>query len=178
MNAHGYRSLISAAAPIGSQPPSSNVRKRIFCFYGKPEIFYSGGGECGYAGLHTGGAGIVPSLSMPALRARSLVFPEWALSGASRRDILNEARAFFAAGVPRSFRVGGKRNRALAGQSEQIVSRAGARPRRGLHGRARDGGHPYGPRAALPPAVVRRVEAACRTVCKKAMKGDALKGER
>ena len=37
---------------------------------------------------------IVPSLSMPALRARSLVFPEWALSGASRRDIMNEARAF------------------------------------------------------------------------------------
>ena len=42
---------------------------------------------------------LAPSLSMPALRARSLVFPEWALSGASRRDILNEARAIFAMGV-------------------------------------------------------------------------------
>ena len=38
-------------------------------------------------------------LSMPALRARSLVFRERALSGAFQRDILNEARAIFAMGV-------------------------------------------------------------------------------
>ena len=71
---------------------------------------------------------LAPSLSMPVLRARSLVFPKRVLSGALGRDILNEARAIFAMGVAsararnevprlrvRSSRGGGRTKRPLVG---------------------------------------------------------------